>query len=157
MKLKITPAPDRKIKETVAKVKANRVRATQVRREASTEAKPPGQGLKAQRVSKNTTSVSAARRKGIASQIIRRLLFGELTQGQALKELRINVLGLKQEVYANLVNISRKTLSDIENDRGNYKTEVLNKAFKPFGLKIGLVPTSSAMLMSILEGEPPTR
>ncbi|TMP37075.1 hypothetical protein CWB98_12285 [Pseudoalteromonas rubra] len=65
------------------------------------------------------------------------MLFGKLTQGQALKALCINVPGLKLEVYACRVNIFRKMLCDIENDCENDTTEVFNKAFKPFGMKIG--------------------
>jgi len=81
-------------------------------------------------------------------------LLGELTQGQALKSLRIKILGLKQDVFARLIDVSRKTLSDIENDRGSYNTEILNKVFKPFGLKVGLLPSSSDALKSLLmDGE----
>jgi DNA-binding XRE family transcriptional regulator len=78
-------------------------------------------------------------------------LLGELTQGQALKNLRINILGLKQDVFARLVDVSRKTLSDIENDRGSYNTEILNKVFKPFGLKVGLLPSSPNLLNALLK------
>jgi DNA-binding XRE family transcriptional regulator len=78
-------------------------------------------------------------------------LLGELTQGQALKNLRINILGLKQDVFARLVDVSRKTLSDIENDRGSYNTEILNKVFKPFGLKVGLIPSSPNFLNALLK------
>lgn len=92
------------------------------------------------KVSKNTKVVSETERRTEANKIIKQLLLGQLTQGQALKHFRIKILGLKQDVFANLVGVSRKTISDIENDRGNYNTEVLNKVFKPFGLKVGLLP-----------------
>lgn len=77
-------------------------------------------------------------------------MFGKLTQGQALKGLRVNILGLKQDVFAKLVGVSRKTLSDIENDRDSYNTEVLNKVFKPFGLQVGLLPSSPDTLRALL-------
>ncbi|MGC7890737.1 helix-turn-helix transcriptional regulator [Vibrio anguillarum] len=106
------------------------------------------------KASKNAKAVSAAERKTEANKIIKQLLLGELTQGQALKNLRINILGLKQDVFARLVDVSRKTLSDIENDRGSYNTEILNKVFKPFGLKVGLLPSSPDTLKSLLiDGE----
>ncbi len=106
------------------------------------------------KASKNAKAVSAAERKTEANKIIKQLLLGELTQGQALKNLRINILGLKQDVFARLVDVSRKTLSDIENDRGSYNTEILNKVFKPFGLKVGLLPSSPDALKSLLiDGE----
>lgn len=103
---------------------------------------------------KNAKAVSAAERKTEANKIIKHLLLAELTQGQALKSLRINILGLKQDVFARLVDVSRKTLSDIENDRGSYNTEILNKVFKPFGLKVGMLPSSPDVLKSLLiDGE----
>ncbi|MEZ8082745.1 helix-turn-helix transcriptional regulator [Enterovibrio norvegicus] len=139
-------------KATVARLKSSRTQPSQVQLDDKAVA---GNGTpksrSVQRVSKNKTSVNAAERKNVANQIIKQLLFGELTQGQALKALRINVLGLKQDVYAKLVDISRKTLSDIENDRGSYKTDILNKAFKPFGLKVGLLPSSTNALRSLLQ------
>lgn len=102
------------------------------------------------KVSKNTKVVSETERRTEANKIIKQLLLGQLTQGQALKHFRIKILGLKQDVFANLVGVSRKTISDIENDRGSYNTEVLNKVFKPFGLKVGLLPSSAGTLQSLL-------
>ena len=43
----------------------------------------------------------------------------EITTGELLKYLRKNVLGMSQEQYANLVGISRRTLSDIELNKGS--------------------------------------
>jgi DNA-binding XRE family transcriptional regulator len=147
------PGSKESIKGTIDRLRASREKASTTR-STTTEAieKTDKSVQTTQRVSKNTTSVSTADRKKAANHIIKRLLFSELTEGQALKELRINVLGLKQDVYAKLVNVSRKTLSDIENDRGNYKTDILNKVFKPFGLKVGLLPSSPSMLNSLIHG-----
>ncbi|WP_195702396.1 helix-turn-helix domain-containing protein [Vibrio sp. VB16] len=141
------------IKGTIDRLRASREKASTTRSTTTEAIEKTDQSVQTtQRVSKNTTSVSTADRKKAANHIIKRLLFSELTEGQALKELRINVLGLKQDVYAKLVNVSRKTLSDIENDRGNYKTDILNKVFKPFGLKVGLLPSSPSMLNALLRG-----
>ena len=82
--------------------------------------------------------------------LIRQLLLGEITQGFALKQFRVNVLGLKQDAYAKLVSVSRKTLSDVENDKGNYSIEIINRIFKPFGLQTGLVPVAKNLLTSLL-------
>ncbi|PRW24037.1 helix-turn-helix domain protein [Enterobacter hormaechei] len=73
----------------------------------------------------------------------------KITQGEALKRLRVEVLGLKQDEYAKLVSVSRKTLSDVENNRGNYSADVINKIFKPFGLQTGLVPVSKSLIASL--------
>ncbi|MBG3130592.1 helix-turn-helix transcriptional regulator [Proteus sp. CD3] len=103
------------------------------------------------RASKTRQSVATVDRKEVINQIMSQLLFGEISQGEALKMLRIKVLGLNQERYAKLINISRKTLSEIENDKGNYSADIVNKAFKPFGLKIGLIPFSPHVLFSLLK------
>ena len=102
------------------------------------------------RASKNVQSISTSERKYKINRVIRSLLMGALTQGLALKELRINVLGVKQDTFAKMVGVSRKTISEIENDRGTFKTDILDKAFKPFGLKVGLVPVSTSLLNSAL-------
>lgn len=103
------------------------------------------------RASKNSQAIDAKERKAAMNAITKKLLLGKISQGTALKELRIQVLGLKQDAFTNLVKVSRKTLSEVENDRGNYTTEVINKLFKPFGLKVGLVPISPHMLSSLLK------
>ena len=114
---------------------------------------PTVQSIKRQRVSKNAKPISASERQSAMNAIIRHLLMGEITQGKALKMLRADVLGLKQDAFANLVSISRKTLSEVENDRGNYTADVINRLFKPFGLQVGLVPTSRHRLAAILSRE----
>ncbi|MEZ2794160.1 helix-turn-helix transcriptional regulator [Proteus terrae] len=103
------------------------------------------------RASKNHRFVATTDRKQVISKIMANLLFGEITQGEALKMLRIRVLGLNQDLYAKLINVSRKTLSEIENDRGNYSADIINKVFKPFGLKVGLVPSSPHVLSLLLK------
>ncbi len=137
------------VQDTIARLRANRKQIAPTHKAVIEKTKQKIQAP--QRVSKNTTSVGTTERKSAANHIIKHLLFSEITQGQALKQLRINVLGLKQDVYAKLVDVSRKTLSDIENDRGNYKTDILNRVFKPFGLKVGLLPSSPSMLNTLLD------
>lgn len=85
-------------------------------------------------------------RTALRNAILKKLLLGELTQGQALKSLRVNVLGLSQEQYIQLAKVSRLTLSEIENDKGNYSVETLNQVFKPMGLKVGIVPINHDLL-----------
>jgi len=85
--------------------------------------------------------VSDGKKRTLAkiSAILRELWQGKLTQGQALKRLRIEMLGLKQAQFAKLVGISLPSLSNLENDRA-VSIELINKAFKPFGLQANLVP-----------------
>ena len=91
------------------------------------------------RASKNPPMLGHLTRTEAKDKIVEGIFAGELTQGAALKKLRVQVLGVKQEQFAQLVKVSRKTLSDIENDKGNYSVDTLNQVFRPFGLKVGLV------------------
>lgn len=103
-----------------------------------------------QRASKSLEPMTKEEQLIAINQIIKRLLLDEMTQGAALRELRVNVLGIRQDTYTKLCGVSRKTLSEIENDKGNYTAEIINKVFKPFEIKLGLVPTSSQLLAAIL-------
>jgi len=102
------------------------------------------------RASKSLTPMTKTQQRVTINKIIKSLILDEITQGAALRELRVNVLGLRQEAYTELTGVSRKTLSEIENDKGNYTPEILNKVFAPFDLKIGLMPTSSSTLKTLL-------
>ena len=103
-----------------------------------------------QRASKSLIPMTKEEQLIAVNQIIKRLLLNEISQGAALRELRVKVLGLRQDGFTELTGVSRKTLSEIENDKGNYTPEVINKVFKPFDLKVGLVPTSSPLLVALL-------
>lgn len=74
----------------------------------------------------------------------------ELTEGQLLRALRRDVLGLSQTDYASLVGISRRTLSDLEGDKSNITLAVMNRVFKPLGLKVGLLPRQRHLLEKAL-------
>ncbi|WP_412499303.1 helix-turn-helix transcriptional regulator [Shewanella indica] len=137
-------------KEAIARLRANRRQAGDVAIEASQRqlslgAEETHAKQTPQRASKHSGRVSTVERRKAIEGVTQRLLRGELTQGQALKTLRIEVLGLTQEEYANLAKVSRKTLSDVENDRGSFKTDILDRLFKPFGLRVGIVPISTGI------------
>lgn len=78
-------------------------------------------------------------------------LLNEMTLGQLLAYLRKNILGMSQEQYANLVGVSRRTLTDIEQDKGKLTQSVLDKVFNPLGLKAGLVPTHEHIVRKIIK------
>lgn len=109
--------------------------------------------LPRQRSSTNTAIKDAKLRKAVINSVMTKLLFSDITQGEALIQLRIHVLGFNQEKYAKLVNVSRKKISDIENNRSNPSVEVLNKVFKPFGLNVGLIPISPTVLKKVLDDD----
>ncbi|MCE8038940.1 helix-turn-helix transcriptional regulator [Halomonas desiderata] len=78
--------------------------------------------------------------------VVRQLLAEEINEGDALRILRRDVLGLSQEAYAKLVGISRRTLSDLERNRANITLDTMNRVYRPLGLKVGLLPRQPGML-----------
>ena len=96
--------------------------------------------------SKTGATISTTERNNVRNEMIQALLSGEMTQGQALRKLRIEMLGVNQQQYMKMVQVSRQTLSNIENDKGNYSIETINQVFKPFGLELGLVPINKTLL-----------
>lgn len=98
------------------------------------------------RASNKKKTVDIATRVTIRDQIIYKLLNNEISLGQALKFLRLNLLGITQQDYASFVKVSRKTLSDLENDKGNYSIETINQVFLPFELQVGIVPVKRELI-----------
>nr|WP_240894257.1 helix-turn-helix domain-containing protein [Halomonas alimentaria] len=86
--------------------------------------------------------------------LLQRFYASELSDGQLLRALRRDVLGLSQTRYAALVGISRRTLSDLEGDKGNVTLELKNRVFRPLGLEVTLLPRKRALLAQAL---PPTK
>lgn len=84
-------------------------------------------------------------------EISTKLLHGEITIGEGIQQLRKKFLGLNQEQFAKLVGVSRKTISDIENNRGNLSVETLNAITKPFKFRLALVPISFDILKRLSE------
>ncbi|WP_447044919.1 transcriptional regulator [Vreelandella sp. H-I2] len=82
--------------------------------------------------------------------LLKRYYAGELTDGQLLRLLRRDVLGLTQTRYASLVGISRRTLSDLEGDKGNVTLEVRNRVYRPLGLEASLLPRKRTLLEQAL-------
>ena len=85
-------------------------------------------------------TLSPLEREAIMLTLRQQFIQEELTQGELPKLLRKKVLGFSQQRNALLAGISLRTLSDIEQDKGNTTLTTLNRAFKPFGLRTGLLP-----------------
>ena len=90
-------------------------------------------------------------RQQVLIDLYMQYLLNEITLGQLLTYLRKNILSMSQEQDANLVGISRRTLTDIEQDKGKLTQSVLDKVFKPLGLKAGLVPTHEHIVRKIIK------
>lgn len=93
-----------------------------------------------------------ARQAALLEQL-RLLIRGETTEGRVLRTLRREVLGLTQSAYAELVGVSRRTLSDIERDAGNASMASLDRVFRPLGLRVGLMPRQPELLAELLDDE----
>lgn len=143
--MKISNKSESELLQTLA-----RIRSVNEKRRHDEDVDPDKSSVvKRQRVSSGLTRISTLDRQAVLHAAIRDILLGKITQGEALKRLRVEVLGMKQDEYAKLVSVSRKTLSDVENGRGNYSADIINKIFKPFGLQTGLVPISKSLIASL--------
>jgi transcriptional regulator with XRE-family HTH domain len=70
----------------------------------------------------------------------RMLTRGDVTMGQALRVLRAAFLRLDRGRFAQVVGVSRRELAKIESDQANSTISTLDRVFRPFGLRVGLVP-----------------
>lgn len=95
-------------------------------------------------------SLNTDQRQALLIELLRQHLQGELTQGEVLQQLRKQVLGFTQTRYAELVGVSRRTLTDIEQNKGSQTQSVINKVFKPFGIQMGLIPTQASIANYLL-------
>ncbi|MFY0150347.1 helix-turn-helix transcriptional regulator [Klebsiella variicola] len=138
------------IQNTLARLRADNPPSLPATRVTATEKKARSE-ISRQRVSAGLKKVKTVDRQAVIHAIIHDIMLGAISQGEALKKLRVEVLGLRQDEYARLVDVSRKTLSDVENDKGNYSAEIINKIYKPFGLETGLVPISKTLISSLFK------
>jgi transcriptional regulator with XRE-family HTH domain len=80
------------------------------------------------------------RQRGIILDELRnQLLDGTVTMGAAVKRLRTEITGLRQEQFASMCKISLRTLRQIEQDEGNPTVQTLNAVFRPFGMQVGII------------------
>ena len=138
------------IQNTLARLRADNPPSLPATGVTATEKKARSE-ISRQRVSAGLKKVKTVDRQAVIHAIIHDIMLGAISQGEALKKLRVEVLGLRQDEYARLVDVSRKTLSDVENDKGNYSAEIINKIYKPFGLETGLVPISKTLFSSLFK------
>ncbi|HDT3410006.1 TPA: helix-turn-helix transcriptional regulator, partial [Klebsiella variicola] len=118
------------IQNTLARLRADNPPSLPATGVTATEKKARSE-ISRQRVSAGLKKVKTVDRQAVIHAIIHDIMLGAISQGEALKKLRVEVLGLRQDEYARLVDVSRKTLSDVENDKGNYSAEIINKIYKP--------------------------
>lgn len=94
-------------------------------------------------------------KQNLLIDLIRQHMLGELSQGQLLKYLRKHFLHMNQTEFASLVGVSRRTLTDIEQDKGSPAQSIINKVFEPFGVKSSLAPIEPHIACYLLVGKTP--
>ncbi|ALM52655.1 helix-turn-helix domain-containing protein [Halomonas huangheensis] len=99
------------------------------------------------------TPLTPEQLEALLQEHLQRLFDGRSTQGEVLSELRRKVLGFNQTQYAELVGISRRTLSDIERDSSNVTVATLSRVFRPLGLQPGLMPRRKSLLTALVSPE----
>ena len=86
-------------------------------------------------------------RQQILIDLYKQYLLNEMTLGQMIK----NILEMSQQEYADYVGISRRTLTNIEQDNDKLTQSVLNKVLKPLGMKVGIIPTHAHVIQKIID------
>lgn len=97
--------------------------------------------------------MNTTERQALLISLLQQHILGTASQGELLKQLRKQVIHYNQSQFAELVGISRRALSDLENNKGAPSTSLIAKVFKPFGLKPGLVPIHQQIGEKVLKSE----
>lgn len=102
---------------------------------------------------KNLTPVE---RQRLIEEIKFKSAAGEESLGTSIRRLRLEVTGLDQDSFATMCKLTTKTLSSLENDKGNPTINTLNSILKPFGLAmtLGSMSNQPAKLARKEEAEP---
>lgn len=101
------------------------------------------------RKKKRVNELTAKQREEIKMEALLDLLRGDISEGQLLQCLRKKLLGYSQDQFGKLVGISRKTISDFEKGQGRNATLTINQLFKPFGLRVGIMPKNPEQLKAL--------
>ncbi|MCP1317291.1 helix-turn-helix transcriptional regulator [Vreelandella lionensis] len=100
--------------------------------------------------------LSSVEREALLTTLATQLVREEISSGQVLRQLRRDVLGMSQTQYADLVGISRRTLSDLEAGKASPTVALLNQVFRPLGLQVGLLPRNRELRERLLSVESST-
>lgn len=84
--------------------------------------------------------MNLAERQALLEELQAGLRDARLTVGAAVRRLRTELTGLRQDQFARMCRISLNTLQQLEHDQGNPTVRTLNAVFGPFGMRVGIVP-----------------
>lgn len=84
--------------------------------------------------------ISSIERVKAESDMQERLQSGDISIGQAIREIRQRWLGMRQDQYARMTGVSKNTLGSIERDENRTNLQTLNKVLRPLGYKLTIMP-----------------
>jgi transcriptional regulator with XRE-family HTH domain len=85
-------------------------------------------------------TLSLHERQALLTELQSALMGGRTSIGAAVRRLRTELTGLRQDQFAQMCRISLNTLQQLEHDQGNPTVRTLNAVFAPFGMRVGIVP-----------------
>lgn len=81
-------------------------------------------------------NLTVAERNAIIQQIEQALQQKEISLGQAIKRIRTELYGMNQSEYAKFIDISDKTLREIEKGRTDPRLSIITKLLAPGGFQL---------------------
>ena len=97
---------------------------------------------------------SAESRQLFLLNAVQELMRGVTSRGQLIRNLRKNLLMMNQQEFAVFCKISRRTLTEIENDADGLNEGSLNRVLGIFGLQMGVVPISLYQVEKLFATQP---
>lgn len=95
--------------------------------------------------------LSIEEREELLRELLVKLHRGVIHEGDLLRKLRKEMLGMDQEGYASLIGISRRTLSAIERNTATPSMKTVDQVFRPFGLKMRLTPLNLGLQKQVVD------
>lgn len=80
--------------------------------------------------------MNGTEREAFYEELVRAVRAGEVTWGEAVRRLRVEVAGLDQATFARATKISERTLRHIERSTGNPTLATMRAVLAPFGLEL---------------------
>jgi len=80
--------------------------------------------------------LSAEERKALLSELNEALSTNSISIGEAIKIIRTKLYGMSQTQYAKFVNVSDKTLREVEKGNTDPRLSIVNKLLAPGGFQV---------------------
>ena len=104
-------------------------------------------------LSEKRKNIYASDKDELMLNVCQSLMLGEITTGDALKRLRVEMLSVNQEQYAKMVGVTRKILSEIEGDKSKASATVLNNVLRGVGLSVVVLPRDKFLQKKLIHVE----